>query len=143
MINIKVKKVHPNARIPRVATEGSACFDLHCCERFVVYGDVMTRVRIGYILEIPKGYCIEVLSRSGVASRGIIIPNAPGIIDSDYRGEVFVMLYGAFVSKPEIFEVGSRVAQARLVKLEQTMFEEVSDVTNTIRGAGALGSTGK
>ena len=96
MITIKVKKNSPKAIVPKIATAGSACFDLYSCEDFVLGNGYFRKARTGLTFDIPKGWHSKVYIRSGMAARGIIMPNAPGIIDSDYRGEVFVLLYGLF-----------------------------------------------
>ena len=143
MQTIKIKKIHPKAIIPKLATKGSACFDLYSCEDFVLGNGHFRKVKTGLIFEIPKGHHIKIYNRSGIAVRGIIIPNAPGIIDSDYRGEIIVMLYGLFMKKQEIFQVGSRIAQGELVKGEPVGFNVVSKLSETERGSGGFGSTGK
>jgi len=140
---IKIKKIHPKAIVPKIATKGSACFDLYACENFVLGNGHFHRTKTGLVFEIPKGWHVKIYNRSGMASRGIIMPNAPGIIDSDYRGEIFVMLYGLFMKRQEIFQIGSRVAQGELIKGEPVEFEVVNKLTETERGSGGLGSTGK
>jgi len=141
MMTVKTKKLNPNAILPKLVDDFAACADLYCCEDCVVELGKLTKVRTGLVFEIPEGHMVEVRPRSGISSRGVIIPNAPGTIDSNYRGEVIVLMYGLFGS--ETFKAGSRVAQARLVKLEGYTFKEVDEVTETIRGSGGFGSTGK
>jgi len=133
MTIIKIKKIHPKAIVPKIATKGSACFDFCACENFVLGNGHFYKARTGIIFEVPKGWHIKVYNRSGMAARGIIIPNAPGIIDSDYRGEVIVLLYGLFMKKQEIFQISSRIAQGELI----------SKLSDTERGSGGFGSTGK
>uniref|UniRef100_A0A6M3K4U4 dUTP diphosphatase n=1 Tax=viral metagenome TaxID=1070528 RepID=A0A6M3K4U4_9ZZZZ len=140
---IKIKKIHPKAIVPKIATKGSACFDLCSCEDFTLGNGYFRRARTGLIFEIPKGWHVKLYNRSGMAARGIIIPNAPGIIDSDYRGEIIVMLYGLFLKKQEIFQIGNRIAQGELVKGEPVEFSVVSKLSDTERGSGGFGSTGK
>jgi len=140
---IKTKKIHQKAIVPKIATEGSACFDLYACENFVLGNGYFRKVRTGLIFEIPKGWHVKLYNRSGMAARGIIIPNAPGIIDSDYRGEIIVMLYGLFMKKQEIFQVGNRIAQGELIKGESVAFDVVSKLSDTERGSGGFSSTGK
>jgi len=142
MIRIKIKKLHPKAKIPRVATGGSACFDLSVCEDIIVTPGRLVRAKTGLAFELPDGYFLQIVPRSGVASRGVIIPNSPATIDSDYRGEVIVNLYGLFC-KLEVFGVGSRIAQARIVKVESVDFKVVSHLSETKRGSGGFGSTGR
>jgi dUTP pyrophosphatase len=140
---IKIKKIHPKAIVPKLATNGSACFDLYSCEDFVLSNGYFHMAKTGIIMEIPEGYHVEVCSRSGMARKGIIIPNSPGIVDSDYRGEAMVMLYGLFMKNREIFQVGSRIAQCKLVRNVPTQFQVVSKLSETERGSGGFGSTGK
>ena len=142
MATIKIKKIHNKAKIPRIASDGAACFDLSVCEDIAVTNGNLVRAKTGLIFEIPPGYHVEIYPRSGIAGRGIIIPNSPGIIDSDYRGEIIVNLYGLFVNRIEMFGVGSRIAQGRLVRNETTKFQVVSKLSDTKRGAGGFGSTG-
>lgn len=141
MKTVNVKLVHQNAKLPKEADQFAACADLYCCEDCEVKLGELTKVRTGLVLEIPEGHMVEVRPRSGVSGRGVIIPNSPGTIDSNYRGEVIVMMYGLFGS--EKFKAGDRVAQARLVPLEKYEFVEVKEVSETARGSGGFGSTGR
>ena len=143
MTELKIKKINKKAIVPKIATKGSACFDLYSCEDFVMSNGHFQSVRTGLIFEIPQGYHVKIYSRSGMAKRGILLPNAPGIVDSDYRGEITVMLYGLFVKGHEIFQIGHRIAQAELVKGTPVSFKVVSQVSETERGTGGFGSTGK
>lgn len=142
MITLKIKKLNNKAKIPRLATDGSACFDLSVCEDIIITNGRLIKAHTGIAVEIPQGYALEVYPRSGIAGRGIIIPNAPAIIDSDYRGEIMINLYGLFVNRMEVFGLGSRIAQAKLVKLVQTEIKVVSHLSDTRRGEGGFGSTG-
>lgn len=139
---LKIKKIHPKAVTPSKATDGSACFDLYCCEEFLLSNGSLIMVKTGLVFEIPEGYHVEICSRSGMAKSGIIIPNSPGIVDSDYRGEVMVMLYGLFMGNHEIFQVGSKIAQCKMVENTLTSIEIVNELSDTERGAGGFGSTG-
>lgn len=143
MPTIKIKKLNNKARIPRIATDGSACFDLSTCEDILITNGRLIRAKTGLAFEIPFGYHVEIYSRSGIAGRGVIIPNSPAIIDSDYRGEIIVNLYGLFVNRIEAFGRGARIAQARLVRNESTKFQVVSKLSDTKRGEGGFGSTGR
>lgn len=140
-MNIKFKKLRPDALLPVTATSGSACFDLYTIDKITIKPKDFIRVHTGLSVEIPSGYFMQILPRSGISHRGIIIPNSPGVIDSDYRGELMVGLYNLF-SEEEVFGKGSRIAQARIVKVEQVEFELVSELSDTKRGSGGLGSTG-
>ena len=142
MIVLKIKKLNNKAKIPKIATDGSACFDLSTCEDVLITKGKLVKIPIGLAVEIPTGYCLEIYPRSGVASKGVIIPNSPAIIDSDYRGEIVINMYGLFVDRIVSFGIGSRVAQAKLVKLVPTTFKVVSHLSDTERGSGGFGSTG-
>ncbi len=143
MTQIKVKKINSKAILPKVATNGSACFDLYCCEDFVLSNGYFHKAKTGLIFEIPSGYHVKIYPRSGMAAKGIVIPNSPGVIDSDYRGEIIVMLYGLCMKNHEIFQVGARIAQGELVKGIPVEFQTVSQLSSTARGTGGFGSTGK
>jgi dUTP pyrophosphatase len=142
MIVLKIKKLNNKAKIPRLATDGSACFDLSTVEDVMITKGRLVKVHTGIAVEIPLGYCLEIYPRSGIASRGVIIPNSPAVIDSDYRGEIMVNMYGLFVERVEVFGAGSRIAQAKLVRLNPTIIKVVSHLSETKRGEGGFGSTG-
>ncbi len=96
----------------------------------------------GYAFEIPAGYELQVRPRSGLAlNHGITLPNSPGTIDSDYRGEVQVILLNAGAEPVEITP-GMRIAQAVLAPVVRAALVEVDDVSETARGAGGFGHTG-
>lgn len=140
---INIKKLHQDAIIPSVSTDGSGCFDLYCCKSFTLENGSLELVSTGLSFEVHSRYHVEIYPRSSMSKRGIIIPNSPGIIDSDYRGEILVMLYGLFMVSSEHFEVGSKVAQFRLVNNVFTHINEVDSLSDTVRGSGGFGSTGK
>lgn len=142
MVILKIKKLNNKVKIPRIATDGSACFDLSVSEDIIITNGRLVRAHTGLSVEIPRGYCLEIYPRSGIAGKGVIIPNSPAIIDSDYRGELIINLYGLFVNKIMAFGVGSRIAQAKLVKLVPTSIKVVSHLSDTSRGEGGFGSTG-
>jgi dUTP pyrophosphatase len=142
MIILKIKKLNNKAKVPKLATDGSACFDLSTTEDVMITKGKLVKVHTGIAVEIPTGYCLEIYPRSGVAGRGVIIPNSPAIVDSDYRGELMVNMYGLFVDRIEVFGAGARIAQAKLVKLNQTNIQVVSNLSETKRGEGGFGSTG-
>ncbi len=142
MIILKIKKLNKKAKIPTIATDGSACFDISTCEDVLITKGKLAKVHTGLSVEIPKGYCLEIYPRSGIAGKGVIIPNSPAIIDSDYRGELIINMYGLFVDRVVSFGVGSRIAQAKIVKLVPTNIKVVSNLSETKRGDGGFGSTG-
>lgn len=143
MVKIKIKRIHPKAKKPKLATPGSACFDLFACEDVLLTEKSFVRVKTGLIFEIPKGFFVEVRPRSGLSAKGVIIPNAPGTIDSDYRGEIVVLMYGLFINRLVQIKAGDRVAQCRIVRGLPAKFVFVDEVSETDRGSGGFGSTGK
>jgi len=144
-MEIKIKKLHPDAMIPKYATEFSACFDLCAYMPDQSAGYIWPKVlSTGLAFEIPRGYAMMIYSRSGHGfNNDIRLANCVGVIDSDYRGEVKVKLanddsYGQFL----LFSHGDRIAQAMIIPVPDVNFIEVDDLTETERGAGGFGSTG-
>ena len=128
--------------LPRDATAGAAGMDVLSAEEFVLEPGARHAVATGLALAIPPGYEIQVRPRSGRALKhGISVPNTPGTIDSDYRGELKVILinHGA---EPFAIARGDRVAQLVLAPVTQAAWNEVADLDETERGAGGFGSTG-
>ncbi len=100
-------------------------------------------VKTGLFLELPAGTEAQVRPRSGLAlKQGITVLNAPGTIDADYRGEVGVILIN-LGAETAVISPGDRIAQLVFARYEQAIFEEVNELTATVRGAGGFGSTGK
>lgn len=150
MTTIKLKKLHPDAQVPAKGTASAACFDLYSTETIILESrGGRVKVPTGIALEIPEGYCGRVYSRSSSFLKGLDIGSL--VIDSDYRGEVFVMAgYDAGNcelerGRPETYVIhkGDRVAQLKIERLEPTAFEEVEELSETARGAGGYGSTGR
>jgi len=133
-------KLSKNAKIPQRATEGSAAFDLHSVENvFIPHGETAL-VSTGLSMEIPKGWKGEIYSRSGLASKGIFVGNSPGKIDSDYRGEIKVIIHN---TRREIVGIhaGDRIAQFEINPVHDIEWEE-GELDETDRGEGGFGSTG-
>ena len=143
MISVKFKHIGdaPHAIMPEYKTKGSAGVDLAIPQALNMQAGELTRVPLGFALEIPEGYEGQVRSRSGLASQGIIVMNQPGTIDSDYTGEVGVLLLNMSPT-PVTFQRGDRIAQLVFNKVEQATFEESAELTETERGSGGFGSTG-
>jgi len=146
-MNLKICKTYSDAIVPKYATEGAACFDLHAItERPVeILGPNETLVvRTGLAFEVPDGHVLMVFSRSGHGFKhGVRLVNGTGIIDSDYRGEVLIGLHND--STHESFDVrtGDRVAQAMIVPIPRVTFHVVEQLSITERGAGGFCSSGK
>lgn len=148
-MKLKVKKLHPEAKLPTYATAGSACFDIAVCapgEDPLVMGrgaDAAT-FPTGLAFEIPEGMVMLVFSRSGHGFKNDVrLANCVGVIDSDYRGELAVRLTADHGERPLVVGHGDRIAQAMLVPVMQVQFEEVDSLSDTERGTGGFGSTGK
>lgn len=144
-IPVKIKVLDGRAVIPEIKTEGSACFDLSVIESYHVkthngMGGVV-KMRTGLAFEIPKGYHMEVYIRSSIACKtSLRLANSVGIIDSDYRGEVCLLVENV-ARQAQIVDAGARIAQARIVKDEEVSFSIVKELSQTKRGEGGFGST--
>lgn len=141
-VTVKVKKLDPNAIVPEKQTPGSAGFDLYILESANLVPGERKAFPTGIAVEIPEGYEGQIRSRSGRAlNEGLIVLNAPGTIDSDYRGEIQVILYNADMADIEIDDL-TRVAQLVIQKIPDVEMQVVEEVNNTERGAKGFGSTG-
>lgn len=143
-VAVQVKRL-PNGgglELPRYATDGAAGMDVLSAEEVTLAPGARHAVATGLAVAIPPGYEIQVRPRSGLALKhGISVPNTPGTIDSDYRGELKVILinHGA---EPFAIHRGDRVAQLVLAPVTLAEWAEVAELSETARGAGGFGSTG-
>jgi len=139
-MNIDILHLHPHARTPTYATDGSACFDLYACEDSVVHVGSSVPIRTGIALALLPGWCLDIRSRSGMAFRhGVTAFH--GTVDSDFRGEIQVLLTN-WGEQPWIVKAGDRIAQARLTHCPRVTFWKAEQLDMTARGAGGFGSTG-
>jgi dUTP pyrophosphatase len=132
------------ARAPAQAHEGDAGYDLHASETVTLAPGARAAVGTGIAVAIPEGHAGLVVPRSGLALRhGIGVVNAPGIIDSGYRGELKVLLLNT--DRDEAFEVrpGDRIAQLLVMPVAQPELVELDSLDETLRGAGGFGSSGR
>ena len=141
MIDVPVRRLRPDARIPDQAYNGDAGLDLSACEHVVLPPGERAVVTTGLAVEIPDGYAGFVQPRSGLAARhGVGIVNSPGLIDSGYRGEIRVILLNtgrdAFSVEP-----GMRVAQLVVVPVATVRLVEVDELTSSERGMRGFGSS--
>lgn len=131
--------------LPDYSTDGAAGADLFAAEvdpRVIPSGQ-RAAVPTGLVFEIPEGFEGQVRPRSGLAFRsGLTVVNAPGTIDSDYRGEVKVLLVN-LSSEPVTIERGDRVAQLVIAPVTRARFSEASELSDSHRGGGGFGSTGR
>lgn len=128
--------------LPDYATEGAAGMDIVSAETLSLSPGDRAAVPTGLSIAIPPGFEVQVRPRSGLALKhGLTVANAPGTIDSDYRGEVKVLLIN-LGSRPVHIERGMRIAQLVIAPVTRGRFEEVDSLDDTARGTGGFGSTG-
>lgn len=128
--------------LPAYATDGAAGMDVVSAEDVTIAPGARHAVATGIALAIPPGFEIQVRPRSGLALKhGITVPNTPGTIDSDYRGELKAILIN-HGSEPFAIHRGDRVAQLVLAPVTRAVWDEVDELDQTQRGAGGFGSTG-
>lgn len=142
MMWVNYKKLDPAAKIFVYQTAGAVAADIHALEDCTVVPGRTTLVRTGIAIQIPDGYVGQVCPRSGLSLKhGITVVNAPGLIDSDYRGEVCVILS---TNSNKIFDIkaGDRIGQLMFTQAIRAIFKEVDNLTETDRGEGGFGSTG-
>ena len=143
MAKIKIKKLSEDSVIPKYAHKGDSGMDVFAIETMLIPPMRRALVKTGLSFEIPKGYEIQVRPKSGLAlNDGITCLNSPGTVDSNYRGELGVILIN-HSSKSYLVEKGTKVAQIVLGRVEEIKFKEVKNLNNTTRGTGGFGSTGK
>jgi dUTP pyrophosphatase len=133
----------PGATVPRYATEGSAGADLTAAEEATIPPGGVVAVGTGLRIELPEGYEAQVRPRSGLALKhGVTVLNAPGTVDSDYRGEVRVILIN-HGSEPFRIRPGDRIAQLIVAPVLRASFRETEELADSDRGEGGFGSTGR
>jgi len=143
-VRLRVQRVDPAATLPTHAHEGDAGYDLYAIEAAELAPGERAMIRTGIAIEVSNGHAALVLPRSGTAAKhGISVVNAPGLIDSGYRGEVRVLLLNT--DRSETFHVapGDRIAQLILVRVETPPVEEVDALRESARGEGGFGSSGR
>ncbi|MBQ8953858.1 MAG: dUTP diphosphatase [Clostridia bacterium] len=144
-MNIRIKKLRPNAQLPVYSSDGAAGADLRACleEAVTIQPGQTVMIPLGLAIEIPEGYVGLAHARSGMATkRGIAPANKVGVIDSDFRGEMMAALHN-HGSEPQTIEPGDRVLQLLIVPCVQAVFEEADALSDTRRGEGGWGSTGR
>ena len=142
---VRIKKLDDRAVVPTYGSEYSAGADLYALldERTEILPHETKLIHTGISLEIPEGYCGLIFARSSMgAKRGLAPANKVGVIDADYRGEVMVALHNHSESVAAV-EPGERVAQLAIVPFLKAEFELSDELSDTVRGAGGFGSTGK
>lgn len=140
---IPLKRLDTELEAPTCAYAGDAAVDLRSCEDAVLHPFERRLVPCGIAIAIPSGYAGFVLPRSGLAVKhGVSLVNAPGLIDSNYRGEIKAVLVN--LDPHECFEIkrGDRIAQLAIMRVENASFEQCDELPPTGRGVGGFGSSG-
>ena len=146
MIKVNFKKLNQNAKVPTYGSEYAAGADLYACtngETVVIESGETKLIKTGLAMEIPEGYAGLIYARSGIANkRGLAPSNKVGVVDSDYRGEIMVSLHNHSNETQSIAD-GERIAQMVITPFLKVEYNEVEEISETVRGEGGFGSTGK
>ena len=145
MVKILVKKFDKNVKLPAYKTSGSSGMDLvaHIRNKITINSGKTAIIPTGIAIAIPKNYEIQIRPRSGLAiKKGISVLNTPGTVDSDYRGEIKIILIN-LSKKSFVVKSGDRIAQMILCPIARGKLKEVNNLPKTLRGKGGFGSTGK
>jgi dUTP pyrophosphatase len=140
---VEFQRLSEAAREPERANEHDAGWDLRAAEAATIFPGERASVGTGIAVAIPEGYAGLVLPRSGLAARhGIALVNAPGLIDSGYRGEVRILLLNTDRAESFVIALGDRIAQLVITELPAVEFAETDSLSETARGTGGFGSSG-
>ncbi len=144
-MRVNIKKLHENAIVPTYGTEFSAGADLYACmeEAVTILPGKTEMIHTGIAMEVPVGYAGLVYARSGLAcKKGLAPANKVGVVDADYRGEIMVALHN-HSDEPVTVEPKERVAQMVIAPFLAVDYQVVDELTDTVRGEGGFGSTGR
>jgi len=146
-MEVKIKLLHPAAKVPTYATAGAACFDIYAIQHSVLVPGSAVTLDTGLSFEVPEGHVMRVFSRSGMGFKDDVrLSNCVGVIDCDYRGELRVKLRhdgSVYYQEPIVINPGDRIAQAEVTPIERALFLVSEELSETARGAGGFGSSGK
>lgn len=140
---LKIKKLDERAVVPQYAKPGDAGMDLVAIDCVVNTDRMQVLYRFGLAFEIPEGYVGLIFPRSSVVKKDVTLANCVGVIDSGYRGEVTAVFNLLPRPRGEIYNVGDRIAQLVVMPFAQCEIEETDELSETERGTGGYGSTGK
>jgi dUTP pyrophosphatase len=140
-LSLNIKRLHPDAIIPEYAHEGDAAFDLCAVESVTIKPNERIQVGTGIAMEIPPGYVGLIWDKSGLSHK-FGLKTVGGVIDAGYRGEVKIGMIN-LSAEPYTFEKGHKVAQMIIQAREHVVIKEVQELSDTARGEGGFGSTGK
>lgn len=142
-MSLRVRRLDPRAVLPTRAYDGDAGLDLYALESIVLAPGERAQAATGIAVEIPSGHAGLVLPRSGLAARhGIALVNAPGLIDSGYRGELKVLLLNTDRRESFTLSAGDRIAQLVIVRVEPAEVVEADELGASERASGGFGSSG-
>ena len=145
-MEIKVKKLNAAAKMPTSGSEKAAGYDLYACldaESVTIHPHTTEKIGTGLAIAVPDGYFGAIFARSGLATKqGLRPANCVGVCDSDYRGEYIIAIHND-TDQPRIIENGDRIAQLVIMPYLSVSFSEVDELSETARGDGGFGSTGK
>jgi dUTP pyrophosphatase len=141
---VKIKKLHDDAVVPKYQTEGASGFDMHSIKEYTVYAGQVLLVDTGIAFEIPSGYELQVRPRSGLSFKTPLrVANSPGTVDSDFRDSVKVIIENRSDNESYTIKKGERIAQGIICPVVRAEFIDSYTLSDTDRGIGGFGSTGK
>ena len=140
-MTLKIKLLHPNARLPEYKTSGASGMDLYLCEDLDIGPCSSWCVDLGVAVEIPEGFEGQIRPRSSLSKRGVICQL--GTIDSDYRGPISVVIENRDSDRHQHFEAGDRIAQLVIAPVARVDVVQVDELSETVRGGGGFGHTGR
>jgi len=139
---LKVKKISPEAILPKYIDNQATCFDVYTSTKAIIQPFEKKLIKTGLQFEIPEGYCLKLYLRSGISIKTpLLLCNGVGQIDSNYRGEVMIPLINLSMNN-YIIEKGIRIAQMEFTMYSQCEIQEVDTINTTERGLGGFGSSG-
>ncbi|MBQ8007014.1 MAG: dUTP diphosphatase [Lachnospiraceae bacterium] len=144
-VQVNIKKLRDGAVVPAYGTDFAAGADLYACmdEEIRIAGGETVMIKTGIAMELPEGYAGLIYARSGLATKkGLAPANKVGVVDSDYRGEIMVSLHN-HSGETQVVEPGERVAQMIITPYIRGLFNVVDELSDTARGTGGFGSTGR
>jgi len=140
MKSVKIKLLHPAAKLPMKNIETDACYDVFATSKESL-GDDRIKYGLGFSLELPKFTQLDVRPRSSIYKTGLVLSNSIGTGDEDYRGEYMMIFYHIIKTLPS-YNVGDRIGQIQLRNRENINFIESDKLSDTQRGSGGFGHTG-
>jgi dUTP pyrophosphatase len=147
MVKLGIKKLREDAFIPEYKTDGSSGMDLTCPDEVMLARGNVTVINLGFALDIPEGYEVQIRPRSGFSVKYpyLRIANSPGTIDSDYTGEIGIIIHFDYTEQHEMpvaLERGDRIAQMVVCPVVKADIDIIDELKKTERGDGGYGSTG-